>query len=194
MKKKFVWLTRMLMVIVMVSVLSVPSMLTAQDDFETDLNTGRQKSVFAGVGFTFSDYEGPVLDFGLEMQFGRNLFAQVSIDYYLNPLPDEEDIFDVDYTLLGFNLYGVYKFTRSDTFNIFVKGGLHMTGIKVKGEYFGVPATTSQTKFGAGAGLGMEFMLSEKWGLLFGGTYKILFAETTPNWIKVYGGILYRFY
>lgn len=193
MKKKFVWFT-IAAVTLFLCVFSIPNILNAQDEFETDLSTGKQKSVFAGVGYTFSDYDGPVLDFGLEMQFARHLFAQVILDYYLNPLPDDEDITGLDYTLIGFNLYGVYKFTASEKFNVFVKGGFHMTGIKAKGEYFGVPATTSQTKFGAGAGLGMELMLSEKWGLLFGGTYKILFADTSPSWIKLYGGILYRFY
>jgi opacity protein-like surface antigen len=188
MKKKFGWIV----MIALVCSLSFPGVLRAQFEDDADLDTGKQKSLFAGIGFAFADYEGPILDFGLEMQFAPRFFAQISLDYYLNPLPDEEDIYDVQYTLLGTNIYGVFKFVMTDKFNMFMKAGLHMTGIKVKGEIVGIPITSSQTKFGAGAGIGMEFMLSEKWGLLFGGTYKILFTKEPAKWFKAYGGVIYR--
>ena len=188
MKKKFVSLT----LITILCLWGFSGVQNARDDYVGDLETGKQKKLFAGLGFSFSEYEGPVFLFGLEMQFAQQLFAQISIDYYFNPLPDAEDLLGVDYTLLGANLYGVFKFTSSENFNIFIKAGLNMTGLKTKGKFLGVPATSSQTKLGAGMGLGLELMLSEKWGLLFGGTYKILIADSSPNWLKLYGGIIYR--
>ncbi len=144
-------------------------------------------NIFGNVGMAFSDFEGLFFDVGAEMQLADNFWAQVLFDYYLNP--SGEDLAEgVDDSAYGINLYGVYKFGGSDTMNFFAKAGVHYTTYEIG--FFGLGI--SESKFGVAGGAGVEFKMGNNMALVFGGTYKTLFAEDTLGWFKIYGGINFK--
>ncbi len=153
-----------------------------------------EKSIkaYAGLGYSFSDYEGPLMACGLEMQFANHLFAQFGVDFYPNPLPDAEDALDVNFTLLGINFEAIYKIFPSDTMSIFVKGGFHFIALRQKMDIEGVMFNSSETRVGIGCGAGIEYALNERFGLLLGGDARFLPAKPTAHWFKLFGGVTYR--
>jgi outer membrane protein W len=168
-------------------ILVSPTFLSAQYE--------RQINLFGGIGFAVSDYEGLVLDIGTEFQITHAFFAQFSIDYYTNPLGADVDtsLGAVDFSVVGFNLYGVYKVSPSERLNLFAKAGIHYTTLKASATVDGfLDVSETDSDFGAAGGIGIQYFFNYRLGIVFGGTGKLLFAGDTLNWFKIYSGVIYR--
>jgi opacity protein-like surface antigen len=102
------------------------------------------------------------------------------------------DVEGVGTSAYGLNLYGVFKQPLSDNLKLFAKAGVNYTVVEGSIQLFGVNFTEAQSKFGVGGGFGGEYALTEKLSLLLGATVKLIFAEETGTWFKIYGGVSYR--
>ena len=147
-------------------------------------------NIFGNIGLASSDLEGLFVDIGAEFKFSNNFYGQVLFDYYFNPATL---VVGVDDSAYGFNLYGVYKFTGSGSLNLFAKGGVHYTTIKMSASAGGISVSAESSDFGIGGGLGVEYSLSENVALVLGATAKLIFTEgETGDWYKFYGGVNFR--
>jgi len=148
-------------------------------------------NIFGNVGLATSDVEGLFVDIGAELKLSNNFYGQVLFDYYFSPIG--EDIPGLDDSAYGFNLYGVYKFTGSESLNLFAKAGVHYTTVKMSASTGGVTFSAESSDFGIGGGLGIEYSMSENVALVLGATAKLIFSEgDTGNWFKFYGGVNFR--
>ncbi len=147
-------------------------------------------NIFGNIGLASSDLDGLFLDIGAEFKFSNNFYGQVLFDYYFNP---GALVVGVDDSAYGVNLYGVYKFTGSESLNLFAKAGVHYTTIKMSASAVGISVSAESSDFGIGGGLGIEYSLSKGFALVLGATAKLLFSEgDTGNWFKFYGGVNFR--
>ncbi len=147
-------------------------------------------SIIGTAGNAVSDFKGVTFDVGAEIRTLGNFYLQFMFDYYLNPTNLKTA--GIDDSAYGFNLYGVYKFRLSKKMNAFVKLGLNYTTLRVSASSGGV--TASNSDFGAGAGIGLEFALSESMGFQLGGTAKALASESgAGTWFNMYAGFVLRF-
>jgi hypothetical protein len=149
-------------------------------------------SVYGGLGYAFSDYEGLVFDLGLDFQISRNLYIQLLMENYTNPLPDDEDITGAEYKVTGVCLFGMYKFFDADnTFNVFIKGGVQYSTIKIQVDFL----NASESDIGAAGGVGIQYGFGNRFGFLLGGNVEMVFpggGAKNFTWFKVYSGITYR--
>jgi outer membrane protein with beta-barrel domain len=188
MKKKFVLI--LIMVLIFVFVIQGIAFAQEYDDYD---DRGKEVSVFVGLGYAFSDYEGPVLDLGIEFQFSKNLYGLFLVDYYTNPSPTFEEMWDTKLTITGINIMGAYKFFPANSkFNIALRAGIMMTARKAKSEFLGGEISNSTSDFGVNGGLGLDYAINERFGLLFGGCIKVSFEDETAKWFKIYSGVSYR--
>jgi opacity protein-like surface antigen len=149
-------------------------------------------SLIGSLGFASLDFEGVAMDIGVEMQVKGNIYGQLLFDYYMDPFGDE-GYQGGDYSAYGINLYGVYKIDASEQLKFFAKAGIHLTTVKWTtkiDDIIGVSANDSHV--GAAAGIGAQYMLNDRWGILAGGTVKVLFGGLADKWLKFYGGLSYR--
>lgn len=151
--------------------------------------------IYAGLGYAFSDYEGLMGNFGLEMQATTRIFVQLGFDYYFNPLPDQEDILDTSYTLMGVNINLGYHLIHAEKFLLKIKGGLYLAGLRNSIDVEGMTLHESDTQIGVLAGINTEYSLNrfnKKLALLLGGDIHFIFDKRGAQWFKVYTGISYR--
>jgi len=163
---------------------------TAAFTLNLSADEGKKMNVFGGLGFALADFEGLFFDIGAEMQITSHIYGQLLFDYYFSPNPD--GIEGVNDSAYGINLYAVYKHKSSDTLNIFAKAGVHYTTVKASASGAGYSISVTSSDFGIAGGGGIEYVLNDKLALMFGGTLKLIFAEDTGTWFKIYGGISYR--
>lgn len=173
------------MLVVFVFILSLTTGLKAD---EKELN------VIGNVGFAFSDLEGLFIDLGVEKQFKDNIWAQLFIDYYLDPAGLNMSAYGVDasLTMMGLNLYGVFKKELRNKLTLFVKAGPFIAFSKASVSYMGFSESESATDFGIGGGSGVEYALKEKLSIVVGATLKLIFDDGTANWFKLYAGVNYK--
>jgi hypothetical protein len=147
---------------------------------------GKCTNLLAGIGSAVSDLEGLYMEVGVEKQFSGNVYGQFMVDYYFNPfeLPDNSNSY-----AFGLNLYGVYKIPASDSINVFLKAGLHITMMKEDWEFIGFINTSAD--FGIAGGGGIEFHLSDR-AFIYGGATVRTALEEKRTWIKIGGGVGFR--
>lgn len=170
-----------------VFVLVSPTYLSAQYE--------KKSNIIGSLGFAVSDYEGLVMDIAVEFQLTKATFVQFLFDYYVDPLGEDVDtsLGNVDFSAFGLNLYGVFKVSPSERLNLFAKAGIHYTTLKASTKIQGLlNIAETDSDFGVAGGIGFEYLLNERWGIVFGGTGKLLFAGDTLNWFKIYGGVSFR--
>lgn len=151
---------------------------------------GRGLSVFGGFGFALNDFKGFCLVLGTEIQINEKFYAQFLLDYY--PSAGEKSVEGAGNSVYGINLYGVFKQPISERLKLFAKAGVHYTVMEGASYFWGMYFTEAQSKFGVGAGFGAEYDLNEKLSLLLGATVKLIFADETGTWIKIYSGVSYH--
>lgn len=159
---------------------------------------GKKINVFGSIGLAASEMEGIFLDAGAEMQFTDYIYGRLSFDYYFNHTGLSTPGFsDKAY---GINLYGVYKFPAYGNWTIFSQGGITYTWFKLSGNmdflFLGYDApfgySISESYFGFGGGVGLEYSLSEKLSIQTGATAKLLLdGGVHLTWFKFYAGVLY---
>jgi hypothetical protein len=188
MKKQVV----VILVVILVLLFAFQGRVNAQeyDDYN---DRGKRVAAFVGLGYAFSDYEGPVLNLGMEIQFSNNFYGIFDVEFYTDPSPDFEEIWDVNLTITGINILGAYKFFPNDSkFNIGFRGGILVTARKAKSELLGGEITNSTSDFGATGGLSIDYALNERFGIILGTNIYFSFEDETTQWYKIYGGMSYR--
>lgn len=148
---------------------------------------GKHLNFFSTAGSNLSDFKGPVLNFGFEAQVYGGFYAQLMFDFYPEPIDELSDF--VDYSANSFSLYISYKIPASHRIDFFVNAGTHYTTMRVKTDINTGEISADESDFGIGAGAGFEYLLNRRFGILFGATYHILFAQDNYKWLKIYGGI-----
>ncbi|MCP4158202.1 MAG: hypothetical protein GY757_61450 [bacterium] len=179
-------------------------------------------SILGGFGLTTAASDSLCIDLGIEFQLGGNFYLQLlaNTDFgsddsrYGGYYPGSSLPGSISYgwggldiglggKLYGLNVYGVFRRRLSNTLLFFFKGGGHFTFYSGK-DYVVESGIAyyddwSWQGLGAAAGLGLEYLLNERIGLLFGGTYKRLFNGEPPHpdsgstsWFKIYTGINLR--
>ena len=154
----------------------------------------RGVTIYGGGGAAFSDYEGVVLNLGIDLKFAGRFSAQLVMDFLLDPAPELEDATDTNINIVGTSLFGVYRFSSSRNFNVFIRGGLHLSTFRVKSTFQGVSIRATESDFGVAGGLGLEFAVSQRMGIILGGDVKYIFDSIADvTYYNVYGGVSYRF-
>ncbi|MCP5049413.1 MAG: porin family protein [bacterium] len=185
MKKKLV------LIIIMVCALTAASMFTTPLSAQT---FAKGVTIYGGGGAAFSDYEGPIINLGFDLLFSNHFSMQLVMDFMLDPLPDLEELTGTSLSVLGTSIFGVYRFSSSRSFNVFVRGGLHLSTFKVKNNIDGVGFKSTESDIGVAGGLGFEFAVSERMGIILGADVKYIFDSVTDfTYYNVYGGVSYRF-
>lgn len=145
-------------------------------------------NVFGNVGIALDDLEGLFFDIGAERQLSGPWWAQVVVDYYLNPSGEDMPV-GVNDSAYGGYLYGVYKYAMNPKTNFFIKGGFGYTTLKIAA----MGLSVTESAFGLGAGAGFEYKIGPKMAILAGATYKSMFFEgETGTTFKLYGGFSYQ--
>ena len=148
----------------------------------------KQNSLFAGLGFASSDFEGVLIEGGIEFGLSKNIYVKALVDYYFDPLGKDEPE-DISVKAYGLNVYFVYKLRLSKKLNLFGQSGINLTTIK---ETMGFMSVTSGN-FGIGVGSGIEYMFKPRMGIHCGATYKYVFmAGENLRWYKFYLGFVFR--
>jgi hypothetical protein len=146
---------------------------------------GKRMNILAGAGSADSDFEGGVIEIGIEKQMSGKFYTQLMVDYYCNPVKPNDGF---DSYALGLNLSGVYKFPISGGLHFFLKGGVHLTLVR---EHWAYLSNHTSADLGVLGGGGMELKLSGKTSLYAGVTFKTAIEESR-SWYKCSGGINYR--
>lgn len=173
-------------------------------------------NVVGALGLTTSDFSEPCLDLGAEIQLSKGFFLQCLFNthigssdrsyYYTHyhyssyTYPGYAPWVDIGGSLHGLTAYAVMKTPLSKKVNFFLKGGTHFTFFTTS--YYEEEALDKESKIGVGpgGGLGFEYGISPKFGIVAGGTYKYLFAldenrydeKETKHWFKFYAGLQFR--
>lgn len=192
----------------------------------------KEFNILGGVSFAFSDLEGVVLDLGAELELSRDFFLQFMINSYLGDQGGNYIYYQSGHVYaplsigtqpFGLNFYGLYKVRVSRNSRIFGKAGVNAVfynppryhyswdyyGGYWDNYYYGYQADyrgPRRSSFGTAFGLGFEHLLTERLGLVVGGTYKMLSddvfyvsqPEAPPSprensrWFKMYLALNYR--
>jgi len=172
------------------------------------------------LGIATSDFEEPLIDFGLEFQLVQGLFLRLEVnthlgtgDYYYYDYYDP-GYYDWYYPGLGLNdgaiihglaTSGVYKIPLAKKLRFFIQAGLNYMFYQ-RDEYENIYHTWRRIKKngpGVGFGSGFELDLSGKMGFSGGGIYRKLFKEEAqwhqdlpapgqPAWLTIYVGLYYK--
>jgi len=182
--------------------------------------TKKQINIFGNLGIATSDFEEPLIDFGVEFQMVQGLFLRLEVNAHLgtgnNYYYDYYDYgyYDWYYPGLGYNdgailhgltTSGVYKVPLSKTLRFYIQAGLNYM-FYWRDEYDNVYFTWRRIKKngpGVEFGSGFELDLSEKLGCSGGGIYRKLFNEEAqwhpdippqgqPSWLEIYVGLYYK--
>lgn len=191
----------------------------------------KEINIMGGVSFAFSDLEGVVLDLGAELELSRDFFLQFMMNSYLGDQGGNYFYYQTGHVYaplnigtqpFGLNFYGMYKVRVSRNFKIFGKVGVNAVFYNPPrynyywdyygygGDYYYVNQVDyrgpRRSSFGTAFGLGIEHLLTERLGLVVGGTYKMLsedvFYVSQPEapaaprensrWFKMYLALNYR--
>ncbi len=182
--------------------------------------TKKQINILGNLGIATSDFEEPLIDFGLEFQLVQGLFLRLEVnthlgtgDYYYYDYYDP-GYYDWYYPGLGLNdgaiihglaTSGVYKIPLAKKLRFFIQAGLNYMFYQ-RDEYENIYHTWRRIKKngpGVGFGSGFELDLSGKMGFSGGGIYRKLFKEEAqwhpdfpapgqPAWLTIYVGLYYK--
>ena len=168
--------------VAMVFILSLGTGLKAED---------KELNLMANIGMAFSDFEGLVIDLGVEKQFSENLFALLYLDYYLNPTGEDYGA-NASLTLMGINLGAAYKKQLNEKIKWFVRAGILIAIAKAEFTLFGYTQSETDSNFGLSAGGGIEYMLQEKLSLVAGVALATVFSDGSATWFKIFAGVNYK--
>ncbi len=148
--------------------------------------------LIGGIGYcTSSVNEGLGAELGAEVRLFGKVHARLMLDYFDNRSGDRKNGELIDYSA-AINLYALYKVRLSDTWNFHLKLGGIYSSIKSDITAFGVTYSARETHYGIGAGLGLEWQLSNRFYVYFAGTAKYILTDNPTTWVIFTGGILYR--
>lgn len=190
---------------------------------ETQVKTKKQINIFGTFGMATSQLEDALLDFGVEFQLVKGFYARVAANSHLdvgrNRYYDDYSGLDYGYyhgyygvgfglndgtTVHGVSAYGVYKAALGKSLNLSLLAGLSYLSYW-RQTYDSNEDTVIRNRrrgYGGGLGAAIEYYLSEKLGIIFGGTYRKLFESQTPqypdeplpdkpSWVHLYLGFSY---
>ena len=195
----------------------------AAETGKSSKHTEKQINIIGSLGLATSGLDDPLIDLGIEVEVVRHLFFRFILNSHLGTTrnyyndyysPYNYGVYGPYYGWIGFNdgnvlhgvtAAGVFKIPVSAKVGIFVQSGLnylHYTQYDYALDYQEWQRTR-QRGFGAAFGPGLEFYLGEKFGLIAGGTYRLLFEDAPqrapgtpsqgkPSWLELYVGFYYH--
>ncbi len=189
---------------------------------EATIKPPKQINIIGILGAAGSDIDEPLLDIGIEFQLVQGLYVQLVAnsylgsgrdyyydDYYYDPWnygwPYPGISLNAGANLYGVSTFGVYKVRLTKKIKLFAQAGL--TYMYYRRYEPGVSNSrwrkVEKRGYGSGFGAGAEFYLAEKFGLILGGTYIMLFEKEPqwapnipspgkPSWLKIHIGAFYH--
>ena len=190
---------------------------------ETKAKTKKQINIFGSFGMATSQLDDALLDVGVEFQLVKGFYARVLANSHLdvgrNRYYDYYTGMDYGYypgyygvgfglnegtTVHGVSAYGVYKAALGKSISLSLLAGLSYLSYwrQTYDSNEDVFIRDRRRGYGGGLGAALEYYLSEKLGIIFGGTYRKLFENQTlqapgepppgkPSWVHIYLGFSY---
>ena len=181
----------------------------------------KQINIIGALGVATSGIDDPIIDLGIEVELVHHLFMRFMLNSHLGISRGYYDYYSPynygfygPYGGIGFNdgtvlhgltASGVFKTPFSKKIVFFVQAGLNYMSYS-RSDFTIADETWQRSRqrgYGAGFGSGFEFYLGDKFGLMAGGMYRVLFEDQPqrapdtpppgkPSWLEFYVGFYYH--
>jgi hypothetical protein len=182
----------------------------------------KQINIIGALGLATSGIDDPIFDVGVEVELVRHLFVRFMLNSHLGDSRNYYDYYPTYYYGQGHGTYWGVGYNDGTVLHGLTAGGVFKAAVSKKIKLFFQASLnymsytrydyqtddqkwqgTRQSGYGAGFGSGLEFYLGERFGLMAGGTYRLLFEEQSqqlpntprpdkPDWLEIYVGFYYR--